>query len=73
MTLTIYRNGEQVNEITTTDKHRIYKHISVALLRKIEKTEYVTVDYGSIYINQITRIREFENTKYVYHFDGVTL
>lgn len=73
MILKIYRNGEKVNEIKTTDRARIYKHIAIALMRKIEKTESVTVDYGSIYINRIVRNRNFEDTKYVYTFDGVTL
>lgn len=77
MTLKIYRNGKQVDEIETTNKAEIYKHIAIALLRKIEKTECVTIGYGFGDIHGI--IRNFDNAdcdshwKYVYHFDGVRL
>ena len=77
MILKIYRNNEQIDEITTTNKTAIYKHIAIALLNKINKIENVTIGYGFGVVHGI--IRNFDNAdcsshwKYVYHFDGVQL
>ena len=77
MILKIYRNGEQVNEIKTTNKAEIYKHIAIAFFNKIEKIEKVTIGYGVGTVHGI--ITNFDNAdcdshwKYVYHFDGVQL
>jgi hypothetical protein len=81
MVLKIYRNGEQINEIKSTDKGEIFEHVARIYRQKLDKladrVEIVANCYG---IERATIYAHFDmfdghrqKYKYVYTFDGVRL
>lgn len=76
MTLKIYQNGEQVNEIKSTDKGDIYYHVSQIYRVKLEKlAERVTIATGWNQIQHAAIYYNINGTKwaYKYIFDRVGL
>lgn len=76
MQLRIYQNGEQVNEITSTDKGDIFENVARIYRVKVDKlAERVTIATGWDEIQHAEIYYNRDDTKwaYKYHFDGVRL
>ena len=80
MLLKIYKNGEQVNEITNTDKMEIYQNIAKLYYQKQIFKYRTSFDYksdNSFTVTQHTQqvLYNGDIIKYIYKytFDGVRL
>lgn len=79
MILEIYRNGEKVNTITSTDPATIYKNIAQVYRSKDTKRATAKATYTATGIDKITETFKASETtnnatyKYIYHFEGVAL
>lgn len=76
MTLKIYQNGEQVNEITSTDKGEIFEHVARIYRIKLDKlAERVTIATGWNELQHAEVYYNRNDTKwaYKYKFEGVKL
>ncbi len=76
MVLKIYRNGEQVNEIKSTDKSDIFENVARIYRVKLDKlAERVTIATGWDEIQHAAIYYNRDGTKwaYKYTFDGVKL
>ena len=81
MQLKIYKNGEQVNEITSTDKGDIYEHATRIYRQKVDKlADRVEIVTGWSELQRAAIYTHFDDhegkrTKWIYKytFDGVRL
>lgn len=81
MTLKIYQNGEQVNEIKSTDKGEIFEHVARIYRQKVDKladrVEIVTgwseLQKAGIYTHSYDHAGKRTKWLYKYTFDGVRL
>ena len=68
MILTIYRNGEKVNEIIEEDEKLIYKNLATALYAKISgRASKTAIEYLNNDM-EITQTHELHNIKYIYKY-----